>query len=422
METWTEKMPLKLKEDCSTTPEGKGRNEPRTTKRRKMEGGESFANKKVDATQNLEAKDSVEESEDRRVCEIDCKTDAGEMPSLTKNVLFGLGNPLLDISAAVNEVFLKKYGLKADDQILAGDEHKDMFEEMVKKFSVEYIAGGSTQNSMRLAQWLIGEPKQAATFFGSIGQDEFGRKLQEKAKLSHVDAHYYQHPTSSTGTCAVCITGKKRSLVAHLAAANLYNKAEHLDLPENWDLVKKSHVVYIAGFFLTACPEAAMDVATWAKENDRKFCLNLSAPFIPKCFTKQLLDILPLTDILFGNETEAGAFGEMQNFQTNSVKEIARLTQALPKESLRPRLVVFTQGEFNTVVATGKEVMEFPVIPIKPEDIVDTNGAGDAFVGGFLSQLVQSKSLERCIEGAHYAANVIIQNVGCTHPSEPNFH
>ena len=26
------------------------------------------------------------------------------------------------------------------------------FEDMVKKFSVEYIAGGSTQNSMRLAQ------------------------------------------------------------------------------------------------------------------------------------------------------------------------------------------------------------------------------------------------------------------------------
>ena len=27
-------------------------------------------------------------------------------------------------------------------------------------------------------------------------------------------------------------------------------------------------------------------------------------------------------------------------------------------------------------------IQEFPVIPIKEEDIVDTNGAGDAFVGG----------------------------------------
>ena len=28
------------------------------------------------------------------------------------------------------------------------------------------------------------------------------------------------------------------------------------------------------------------------------------------------------------------------------------------------------------------------------ENIVDTNGAGDAFVGGFLSQLVQDKPIE----------------------------
>jgi sugar/nucleoside kinase (ribokinase family) len=31
--------------------------------------------------------------------------------------------------------------------------------------------------------------------------------------------------------------------------------------------------------------------------------------------------------------------------------------------------------------AEGK-VEEFPIIPIKSKDIVDTNGAGDAFVGG----------------------------------------
>ena len=32
-------------------------------------------------------------------------------------------------------------------------------------------------------------------------------------------------------------------------------------------------------------------------------------------------------------------------------------------------------------LADGK-VTEYPITPIKEEDIVDTNGAGDAFVGG----------------------------------------
>lgn len=34
------------------------------------------------------------------------------------------------------------------------------------------------------------------------------------------------------------------------------------------------------------------------------------------------------------------------------------------------------------------KVTEYPIIPIKEEDIVDTNGAGDAFVGGEITDLI----------------------------------
>lgn len=37
-----------------------------------------------------------------------------------------------------------------------------------------------------------------------------------------------------------------RSLVANLAAANCYKKDKHLDLEENWKLVEKAKVCYIA--------------------------------------------------------------------------------------------------------------------------------------------------------------------------------
>jgi len=39
--------------------------------------------------------------------------------------------------------------------------------------------------------------------------------------------------------------------------------------------------------------------------------------------------------------------------------------------------------KFYHVLLDG-EIKEFPVIPIKEDDIIDTNGAGDAFVGGLL--------------------------------------
>uniref|UniRef100_A0A8C3W4I4 Adenosine kinase n=1 Tax=Catagonus wagneri TaxID=51154 RepID=A0A8C3W4I4_9CETA len=46
--------------------------------------------------------------------------------TLSKNILFGMGNPLLDISAVVDKDFLDKYSLKPNDQILAEDKHKEL--------------------------------------------------------------------------------------------------------------------------------------------------------------------------------------------------------------------------------------------------------------------------------------------------------
>ncbi|KAL1262994.1 hypothetical protein QQF64_005733, partial [Cirrhinus molitorella] len=151
--------------------------------------------------------------------------------------------------------------------------------------------------------WMIQEPHKVATFFGCIGKDKFGKILKEKAEEAHVDAHYYEQSEEPTGTCAACITGDNRSLVANLAAANCYKKEKHLDLEENWKLVEKAQVYYIAGFFLTVSLESILKVAKHASENNKIFCLNLSAPFICEFFKEALMKVMPYVDILFGNET-----------------------------------------------------------------------------------------------------------------------
>uniref|UniRef100_A0A2R9AVY6 Adenosine kinase n=1 Tax=Pan paniscus TaxID=9597 RepID=A0A2R9AVY6_PANPA len=286
--------------------------------------------------------------------------------ALRENILFGMGNPLLDISAVVDKDFLDKYSLKPNDQILAEDKHKELFDELVKKFKVEYHAGGSTQNSIKVAQWMIQQPHKAATFFGCIGIDKFGEILKRKAAEAHVDAHYYEQNEQPTGTCAACITGDNRSLIANLAAANCYKKEKHLDLEKNWLLVEKARVCYIA---------------------------------------------------------EAATFAREQGFETKDIKEIAKKTQALPKmNSKRQRIVIFTQGRDDTIMATESEVTAFAVLDQDQKEIIDTNGAGDAFVGGFLSQLVSDKPLTECIRAGHYAASIIIRRTGCTFPEKPDFH
>jgi hypothetical protein len=78
--------------------------------------------------------------------------------SVEEGVLLGMGNPLLDISAVVNQEFLDKWDLKMNNAILAEEKHVPMYEELVEKFDVEYVAGGATQNSIRVAQWMLQVP------------------------------------------------------------------------------------------------------------------------------------------------------------------------------------------------------------------------------------------------------------------------
>ena len=44
-----------------------------------------------------------------------------------------------------------RYDLEANNQILAEDKHKPMFQDLVDNYKVEYIPGGATQNSIRIA-------------------------------------------------------------------------------------------------------------------------------------------------------------------------------------------------------------------------------------------------------------------------------
>jgi adenosine kinase len=125
---------------------------------------------------------------------------------------------------------------------------------------------------------------------------------------------------------------------------------------------------------------------------------------------------LPYVDILFANETEAAALGEAKGWGTD-VAVVALKVAALPKRSgLRPRTVVFTQGAESTIVAVGGVVTKYAVPALAKDLIVDTNGAGDAFVGGFLAKLVQGAEMDACVKAGHFAARVVIQRSGCTVP------
>ena len=93
-----------------------------------------------------------------------------------EGAILGMGNPLLDISSDVPTEFLEKYGVTLNNAILAEEKHQPLYAELIANFPVQYIAGGATLNSIRVAQWMIQIPGSTA-YFGAVGQDQFGETL-----------------------------------------------------------------------------------------------------------------------------------------------------------------------------------------------------------------------------------------------------
>lgn len=184
--------------------------------------------------------------------------------------------------------------------------------------------------------------------------------------------------------------------------------------------------------------------------------MNLSAPFIPQFFKAQVDQMIPFCDIVIGNESEAAAYAESHGLSVSSSRSfpsfslshlvladphaclppdpacqatdpasVATAIANLPKQNAsRPRLVIITQGASSTLVASssvsnypgnlhaGEENPKtFPVKKMADDEIVDTNGAGDAFAGGFLGAFVQGKTLTESVEAGHALGQICVGQV-----------
>ncbi|TEB38538.1 Ribokinase-like protein [Coprinellus micaceus] len=327
--------------------------------------------------------------------------------------LFCMGNPLLDMQVKDSGALLEKYRLKANDAILAEEKQFGIYDEVKQNPEINYIAGGAAQNAARGAAYVL--PPGSVVYTGSVGDDDLAEQLKIANKREGLDQVYQVTKGEKTGACAVVITGHHRSLVTNLRAAEKFNKS-HLSSPTVAPLVEGAKFYYVEGFFLTHGVESALELSSKAAAAGKTFILNLSAPFIAQFFGAQLQQVIPHTDFLIGNEAEAEAWATANGLpDPKDLAGIAKHIAALPKTNAsRPRIVVFTQGaESTVVVASDKEEPKwYPVTALSDDQIVDTNGAGDAFAGGFIGALVAGKTIDEAVEAGHKLGSLCVQLVG----------
>ncbi len=311
----------------------------------------------------------------------------------TDLLIVAIENPLLDIQLEIpSEELLHKYGLQHGQACLADEKHQPLFGEIWGHPEKMTIPGGSSLNSVRAANHMLKDshPRKCA-FFGSIGNDEIGQTLKNELERTGIHGFFSVDAETPTGSCAVLVHKKERTLCANLAACVKY-KIEHL--ASNLAALEKAAFLYTSAFFITSNYDALLNYARFAAEHNKPLGYNLSACFLIQFNTDKVNTVLEHADYVFCNEDEAKCFAETNKIEHSSLKDVAAAIAKWKKvNSKRPRIAIVTQGKDPILVAISQEghdlvQKEFPIPAIEKELIVDTNGAGDSFVGGFMSQIV----------------------------------
>jgi adenosine kinase len=154
--------------------------------------------------------------------------------------------------------------------------------------------------------------------------------------------------------------------------------------------IDKAKILYTTSFFFVS-KDAALKFVSYIMSIGKPLAFNLAAPFIILQYTEAVNQVISCSDYLFCNEHEAKAFALANKIEYNTLKDVAEIMAKWPKANpLRERVVVITQGHDPVIVCVAhqgevKLAKEYAVPSIPMDSIVDTDGAGDSFVGGFLA-------------------------------------
>lgn len=326
------------------------------------------------------------------------------------------GNSLVDQSVKVpNHDILKRYNLNPNE---LGECSQEILSNIIRdvkneNLEVQIHLGGSALNTCRL---LHGIGDARILFCGAVGVDDNGRFVEQHLKQLGIETFLQINPTESTGTCICLIHKEDRCCYANIGASKHFQANETLtDKLKAIANMQDNVVVYIEGFFLTERSHVCRSIVQQCSERNSNVTLavNLSAPYLVENNIADINFLVEQADIVFGNKDEFEVLAKCN--QINTVIEfIYSMNENL---NGRNKIVVITDGnqpiEIYTLASNEPFKWEtLDVRVVKQQDVVDTTGAGDAFVAGFFDAFLRRETIKDCVSFGMDVAVRKLKNVG----------
>lgn len=260
---------------------------------------------------------------------------------------------------------------------------------------VKMSSGGDAFNvSINLAKLGI-----SSGIIGKIGNDGFGKFLMDTAVTNKVNTKGIAITEDyGTSTSIVMIHPDGERSFAYYGGATDQLAEEDID----FQILDSSKFLSVGSAF--GLPEldgaSLAGVMKRARESGCKTVLDVA--FCPDENSLNILKpALEYTDIFIPSYSEAkGLTGK------KSVGEIAGDLLAYGVQT-----VVIKMGKDGCYIQTQNEKFAVPAFSV---DVVDTTGAGDSFVAGFLAAYTKGWQLHECGRFANAAGALSVQSVGAT--------
>jgi ribokinase len=245
--------------------------------------------------------------------------------------------------------------------------------ETISGEDLQIIPGGKGANQS------VAAARQGASvaMVGRVGNDSFGPELIANLERNQVDAAHVQiDPGSATGTATIIVDANgQNSIVLSPGGNGRVTPADVQDI---------SFPAYKLLLLQLEIPmEAVLAAARRARENGVRVLLNPApARDLPE-------ELISLPDFLVPNE---GELSLLTNQPVNDIASAERAAKALLARGAQN--VIVTLGANGALLVNSQITKHIPSFRV---DVIDTTAAGDAFIGGFASALLENKSLEEAV-------------------------
>ena len=246
--------------------------------------------------------------------------------------------------------------------------------------SLAEISFGGAESNVAIGVARLGG---RASWIGRLGDDAMGRRITRALRAEGVEPYVTLDAEAPTAIMLKDSPRPNATRVTYYRAGSAASRIEPSHLPT--DVIREASVLHVSGINLAIsassarttrfAAETARDAGTLVSCDVNHRSRLWAGDAGPADAAAAHRELIARADIVFASEDEA----ELITGETDHGAQADALA------ALGPTQVVITLGERGAFAMVAGQRYDKPAIPVTA---VDTVGAGDAFVAGYLTELV----------------------------------